>query len=107
MNKLVARKPNWGRLSSEWEQSGLSQKTFCEERGVSYTAFCYHRSTLRQRERSAVETAQFIPVTVEVEEPNAQLAGPADIARVLPAAAEVEVELPFGVVLRFKGVAPR
>ena len=113
MNKLVARKPSWARLSSEWEQGGLSQKAFCEKHGVSYTAFCYHRSALRNRERLAAqrsvrteEAAQFIPITVEVEEPSPQPARSADIASVSPVPpAEVEVELPFGVVLRFRGVA--
>lgn len=115
MNKLVTRKPSWAQLSSEWERSGLGQKAFCERRGVSYTAFCYHRSALRKRERLAAqrsvrtaEAAQFIPVTVEVEEPSPQPARPADIAGVSPVpSAEVEVELPFGVVLRFRGVATR
>jgi len=113
MNKLVTRKPSWAQLSSEWERSGLSQKAFCEKRGVSYTAFCYHRSALRKRERLAAQRSvrnegggQFIPVMVEVEEPSPQPSLSADTASVSPApAAEVEVELPFGVVLRFRGVA--
>lgn len=111
MNKLVTRKPGWAQLSSEWERSGLSQKAFCEKHGVSYTAFCYHRSALRKRERLAAQRSvrnegdgQFIPVMVEVEEPSPQPSLSADAASVSPSA-EVKVELPFGVVLRFRGVA--
>ena len=113
MNKLVARKSNWARLSTEWERSGLSQKAFCEKHGVSYTNFCYHRSALRKRERVAARRSvraegagQFIPVTVEVEESSPQPSLSTDKASAAPApSAEVEVALPFGVVLRFRGVA--
>ena len=110
MTKIApAKEPDWQRLSKEWERSGLSQKQFCEERGVSYISFCYRRGELRKRERQksrlypvptpSKTVGQFIPVSVEIEEPKTVVRK----AAVSPTP-EVEVHLPFGVVLRFRGV---
>ena len=111
MTKIVpAKEPDWQRLSKEWECSGLSQKQFCEERGISYISFCYRRGELRKRERQKSRlypvpaqpraVGQFIPVSVEPEEPKTVTRKAA-----VPPTPEVEVQLPFGVVLRFRGMA--
>jgi len=51
----------------KWSASGLSQRRFCEERGISFSTFCYWRRRLRGE--SEVESqAPFIPV--EIKPPN-------------------------------------
>ncbi len=109
MTKISAKGPDWQCLSKEWERSGLSQKQFCEDRGISYIAFCYQRGELKKRERQksplhpslaqAETVGQFIPVSIETEEPKAVVKRP----EVSPTP-EVEVQLPFGIVLRFRGM---
>ena len=109
MKKLVAAKgPDWPRIFEEWKQSGLSQPKFCEKKGLSYTLFCHRRVELNKRERQAArlypaqkKVGQFIPVTVEAkaEEPKTVSREPNSPAP------EIVVELPFGVVLRFRGMA--
>lgn len=122
MSKLMVRgEPNWALLLEEWERSGLSQKKFCEQQGVSYFNFCKRRSRMQAQDRKhtkvhSVQAAQevgFIPVTVEMENSTPQpfrlstQEGPNAPSAPGNASAEVEVELPFGVVLRFRGVAAR
>lgn len=101
--------PDWAGLSKEWERSGLSQKAFCKKKRVSYPAFCYHRSAQKKRKRQAArlfpaptKSGHLKPVAsfIEVEKPVAVEAG-AVADSVTP---EIEVELPFGVKLRFRGV---
>ena len=121
MSKLMVRgEPNWPLLLEEWERSGLSQEKFCEQRGLSYFTFCSRRrrALALERKRENSQPAQvscevgFIPVTVEGAESRPKLtSGCAEKADAPDAPgggpAEVEVELPFGVVLRFRGVLPR
>lgn len=121
MNKLMVRgEPNWPLLLKEWERSGLSQEKFCEQRGLSYFTFCSRRRRAlaleRKRENSHPAQAScevgFIPVTVDEEESRPKLArGYAEKPNAPDAPgggpAEVEVELPFGVVLRFRGMLAR
>lgn len=109
MNKSISRKePDWVALSAKWERSGVSQKRFCKKHGLSYGRFCAQRKKLLDREREAGrlepirprKLAQFIPVTVEADEPA--LTVRPDANRRIP---EVEVELLFGVILRFRGMS--
>lgn len=90
-NAIVKSRPDWAALNEKWARSGLPQKEFCRRQGVSYQMF------LKQRRRYTNGThptsagfADFIPVCVEPP-------------RVSP---EVIVELPMGVVIRFRGVQP-
>ena len=112
MNELVVREPDWQKLTLEWEKSGLNQREFCRNRNVSYYAFSYHRGRLLNQghgvskqkggppKRKVVDAGHhFIPVSVETEEPKTVVRK----AAVSPMS-EVEVQLPFGVVLRFRGV---
>lgn len=111
MNMLaVGPEPDWAQLSKEWEDSGVSQRAFCEQRGLLHSRFCYKRSELlksgdavcRQNGRlSRPSVVDFLPVAVEVEE------GRAKTGRSSSPDPEIEVELPFGVVLRFRGVQQR
>jgi hypothetical protein len=109
---LATREPDWDHLSLEWERSGLPQREFCDLAGVSYTAFCHHRSQRRKRERQAArlfplaakdeQVGDFITVDVESEE-----TGEGDTAASTSQSSEVELELPFGIVLRIRGMAPQ
>lgn len=111
MSRLLAtREPDWDHLSLEWERSGLPQKEFCDLAGVSYTAFCHQRSQRRKRERQAArlfplaakdeQVGDFITVDVESEE-----AGESDTAASTLRSPEIELELPFGIILRIRGMA--
>ena len=62
---LATREPDWDHLSLEWERSGLPQREFCDLAGVSYTAFCHHRSQRRKRERQA---ARLFPLAAKDEQ---------------------------------------
>ena len=100
-NLEPATESGWGRLTEEWERSGLSQKKFCERKGLSYWAFCKQRSRRRRKRDSETraEKPSFLPVSIETEVPDSP-------TRVRQAVLqELEVELPFGVVLRFKGLS--
>ena len=109
MKKLISREePDWALLLAKWARSGISQKKFCQKHGLSYGQFCSRRKVLLDRERQAGrlqparprKIGRFIPVTVEVEEPAFEIRPHAN--RVTP---EIEIELPFGVLLRFRGMS--
>lgn len=53
----------WRRVLKEWSSSGLSQRGFCEDRGISLSSFCYWRRRLRV-EGEEVSPSPFIPVEV-------------------------------------------
>jgi len=38
----------WAQLMTQYESSGLKQRTFCEQHGLAYSTFCYWRKQLRQ-----------------------------------------------------------
>ncbi len=108
MNRLAVKgEPDWIRFHAQWKQSGLTQKKFCEQQGVSYHLFRCRYSELKRIERESVELSscihqgEFVPVTVEVEEAVPPRCSQSDsVGAISP---EVEVELPFGVILRFRG----
>ena len=49
---------NWVEINKDWEASGLPQKVFCEQRGVSYGSFIHHRSRLSAEEKNQVPSTQ-------------------------------------------------
>jgi putative transposase len=73
----------WERLVAEQAGSGLGQRAFCEQRGVSYGTFCGWRRRLREEGSGA----RFVEVALEG----------APLARW-----EVELALGDGVVLRLR-----
>ena len=103
--------PNWEALSRKWEKSHQNQMDFCRERGLSYSQFKNARARLghcrpkrkprpKRRSTSAAtkpSNLSFLPLAVEAE-PVSQGRSQAAIG------ARLEVELPFGVTLRFSGV---
>ena len=36
----------WSKIIKSWEQSGLTQKRFCEENGLNLNTFYYYRKNL-------------------------------------------------------------
>jgi len=43
----------WARILSDYKASGLTQRKFCDERGVAYSSFCYWRKRLSQENGSS------------------------------------------------------
>jgi hypothetical protein len=41
--KTNEKREHWERILAAWQDSGQTQKAFCEERGISYPNFCYWR----------------------------------------------------------------
>ncbi len=97
--------PNWEVLMVDWAQSGIPQKEFCRMRGVSYFTFAKERIRRRKRgdklpspppgpkaKSQPAVLSKFVPVEVESSAPPAK------------AEPEIVIELPLGVVIRFRGV---
>lgn len=53
----------WRKVIQEWRGSGLSQRRFCEDRGISFSSFCYWRRRLRE-EGEGESSSPFIPVEI-------------------------------------------
>lgn len=98
---LVKSSPDWESLVEDWSRSGLTQREFCRKRGISHATFVKERGHLIKRgigPRSAKVPARgsaqadFVGfIQASVEPPPA-------------AVPEIVVELPLGVVIRFRGV---
>lgn len=64
-------KSAWGEIMSAWAQSGLSQTSFCRERGIPYSTFQYWRYQRKVRENGVTRSPEpvsvpppFLPVQV-------------------------------------------
>ncbi|MBY0292061.1 MAG: hypothetical protein K2W92_02090 [Alphaproteobacteria bacterium] len=62
------KRGEWGRLIEEWRQSGLSQRKFCTQAGVSYSSYKYWNSRLGQPKVKKSGQGYFVPVLVEEAE---------------------------------------
>ena len=63
-NRKKSRSDYWRGVLEKWSASGLSQRRFCEERGISFSTFCYWRRRLRETSASGSATP-FIPVEIK------------------------------------------
>ena len=45
----------WAKRLKEWNESGLSQKNFCNDRRISYSTFHYWRKKLNSKTEQFVE----------------------------------------------------
>lgn len=113
LNKTMGPSPNWPKVFIEWENSGQNQRDFCAQRGYSYSRFKDarvkhgHSRARRRRKKSLPSPAPkalaaqggFFAVSIEKELPKM----PETPAR-SSEQAEIELKLPFGVVLTFRGV---
>ena len=108
-------------LVESWHKSGLTQKQFSHQHGVSEHVFCYWISRYRKAHPgSAVTTRGEVgktervgsakPVPVAGREPAFIRLSPPAAVVAAPAAVvtdpDTAVELPSGVVLRFTGLVP-
>ena len=82
---------NWPALIEQQERSGLSQREFCASQGISLPTFGYWKGKIKKT--NAIELYQ--PKFIELEAHSA-LNPP-------PTHDDLVVELPFGVVMRFRG----
>lgn len=113
LKKTMGPSPDWPKVFIEWENSGQNQKVFCAQRGYSYSRFKDarvkhgHSRARRRRKKSlpgpapkALGSQGFFAVSIEKELPER----PEATARTSENS-EIELKLPFGVVLTFRGVA--
>lgn len=113
-SKPVGPSTDWLKAFEEWESSGLNQRDFCARQGYSFSAFRnarvkhgFKRGRHRNKKSSSVASARasscqgssFFAVSLEKEQPP-KPKGPAVLAQ----QTEIELKLPFGVVLTFRGV---
>lgn len=86
----------WQKLMEQFESSGKTQEQFCQSRGIALATF-----TMWRRKLKATALAPTAPAFVQVHLPQN--------AEVLPLESsepvDLVVELPYGVVLRFRGLA--
>ncbi len=55
----------WGRLLAEQEESGLSQRAFCDKGGLPYSSFCYWKRRLAVSDGEPAVAAGFVEVALE------------------------------------------
>jgi hypothetical protein len=93
---------DWLAISREWEESDLSQKAYCESKGISWRVFNQSRTKLMAKglvkpryKHSKVklleERMEFIPVSLPDILSEAPKSGAKDW---------IEIQLPYGIVLR-------
>ena len=115
-NRLVGPVPDWPKVFADWEDSGQSQRDFCSQRGYSYSRFkdarVKHGFTRARRfskkaaakSKSKISTPRqtgFFAVNLDSQQRTT-----APTKKVEPAEqSEIELRLPFGVVLTFRGVS--
>jgi len=77
--KETARSRYWRGMVGAWEKSGVTQRAFCEERGISLSGFCWWRCRFRKEQREsrraiggrkrtrkkAPSSASFLPVRIQ------------------------------------------
>ena len=115
--------PDWPMVFKEWEKSGQNQRLFCEERGYSYSRFKNARSehgytngrskaVIKKRRKSTepasskalpLEPAQGNFFSLSSESRTTLLKVP-QRGNLAAEVGELEVLLPLGVVLKFRGL---
>ena len=86
----------WKKLMDQFAQSGVTQEQFCRSEGLAPATFALWRRKLK-----ALAPVQAQPEFVEVHVPRG-----VDLVQAHSSEpAELIVELPYGVVLRFRGLA--
>jgi hypothetical protein len=71
---------------ASWQQSGLSKKVFCHQRGIAYSTFFYWAKKFSTTENT------FKPGFMELD--------PGKDFQSIPPAVELEIEYPSGAILR-------
>ncbi len=83
----------WKRTFEKYDRSGLTQEQFCEREGLALATFATRRRKLHAAKLAPVP-AGFVEVCIPDQAPPAAQ----DFA------GELVVELPYGVILRFRGM---
>ncbi len=63
----------WKGHSEAWKTSGLTQKAYCEQEGISYKSFVYQHNRLTAKSKNV--PLNFIKAKPELPEVNSQRAG--------------------------------
>ena len=96
MTPVVDRKHRtrleWAQILSDYEASGLTQRRFCDERGIAYSSFCNWRKRLSQ-ENTASPLIE-LPMELNLAK-TPSLMSPAPDWR-------VELELGQGIIVRVR-----
>lgn len=113
LKKTMGPSPNWPKVFTEWESSGQNQRDFCTQKGYSYSRFKDARvkhgySRARHRRKKSLPSpgpkagsqGGLFAVSIDKE----QVDRPATAAKATEQP-EIELKLPFGVVLTFRGAA--
>lgn len=102
----------WDQIMRRFDKSGLLQREFCELEGIPRSTFSKRHSRRAKRKRRTTTTRGISPTTAEAENPTSFI--PLEVVR--PSARqtppsklrgdspELVVELPMGIVLRFRGM---
>lgn len=70
-DKQASRCIKWRLLVEEQARSGLSQKTFCQERNLVLSTFTYYRCLFKREEKQSTETTgSFKPIKLFHQEIN-------------------------------------
>lgn len=60
---------DWQQLVEEQQNSGLSQKVFCEQKSIILSKFGYYRSILKNDgAKSTIKPTSFVPVKISTKE---------------------------------------
>jgi len=54
-----ADRQNWSEILEEYRKSGLTQKVFCEQKGIKLSTFCYQKRNL-EKKQNPTESTSFV-----------------------------------------------
>jgi hypothetical protein len=80
----------WAGLIRQWEGSGITQRAFCQKRGISFWAFRSWRTKLRVQDQAA-SLAHFVELPVALSRPTR------------PDGATLRISCPGGVMIETQG----
>lgn len=98
-NFIEADKTDWDGIIKSWETSGQTQKIFCKEHNLIYSAFEYRRSLQREKQRQTQPS--FLPAKVKT--PTISSSHMSASSCLL----EVHLHLPTGVRAKLPWVADK
>ncbi len=81
------RRDQWRKIIHEYLQSGMTQKAFCEQRGLSLPQLVYYNGQFKVGKISS-ENASFVPVKMTIQDKT-------------KAASEIKLSLPNGFQCTF------
>ena len=70
MTNLRMTRQEWFEKISFYESSGLTQKRFCEENGLSFSSFQYYRKDYMSGKQTRLKSKEhngFVPISIRIE----------------------------------------